>query len=318
MPRRSTGGMTLIAFMVALALGAMLLLLAAELLLASRRSLLWQAAVTQLERAGERGLSLIAAELRMAGFRGGVRDSTLPPDAPGCGANDGWALAPEPAIAFADGAAPEPFLLSDGSVPGCLPRRYLYPGSDLLALKRVATLPSGAGGRALRATQWYLLADPLGRGTFAYLGAAAEPGHFPPGSGQAREWRAGIFYVRNYSIEPGDGVPTLCLERLQGAAMRSECLVEGVERFHVEFHGDSDGDGRADTVLTAPATGELQAATGATIYLQLRTLTALGARGEGRVLDLGRERVVVPPDDPFMHRVFVRTVPLKNLAGGGA
>mgnify|MGYP003564695758 FL=1 len=310
--------MTLVAFMVALALGALLLLLAAELLLASRRSLLWQAAVTQLERSGERGLALVTAELAMAGFLGGVRFVTLPPGAPGCGAADGWALAPFPALALADRGATDEHRLSDGSTPDCLPGRYLQPGSDLLALKRAATLETGAGGRALRDTQWYLLADPTGGGTFDYVDAGAGMGGPASAGQQVREWRSSIYYVRDYSIQPGDGIPTLCVERLQGSAMRSECLVEGVERLHVEFHVDRDADGRADEVLAAPGAAALRQATHATVYLQVRTLASLRAKAESSELRLGRERVVVPAGDPYLHRVFVRTVPLRNLSWSAA
>jgi hypothetical protein len=306
-------GMTLVAFMVALALGALLLLLAVELVLASRQSLRWQAAVTQLERAGERGLSLVAAELRMVGFRGGVRSVPLPAGAPGCGAGDGWALAPVPALAFADRGASTEVVLSDGTTPGCLPLRNLQPDSDLLALKRAAAVETGPGGRAFRATQWYLLAGPLGRGAFAYAGAGAGPGDIPGAGRQVREWQTGIFYVRDYSVDAGDGIPALCVERLQGRAMRSQCLVEGVERLHVEFHCDLDGDGRADVQLVDPAAEDLQRATHATVYLHLRTLVALRASPRPRVLVLGRERVTVPAGNPYLHRVYVRTVPLDNL-----
>lgn len=305
--------MTLIAFMVALTLGALLLLLAVELVLASRQSLRWQAAVTQLERGGERGLSLVASELRMAGFRGGVSSVPLPAGAPDCGAGDGWALAPAPALAFADREGSTDVFLSDGSTPGCLPRRHLQPGSDLLALKRAAVVETGPGGRAFRATQWYLLADPLGRGAFAYAGAGAGPGDIPSAGRQVREWRTGIFYVRDYSVDAGDGIPVLCVERLQGRAMRSQCLVEGVERFHVEFHCDRNGDGRADVLLADPTEQDLQRVTHATVYLHLRTLAALRPLAEARVLVLGRERVSVPAGDPYLHRVYVRTVPLDNL-----
>ena len=313
--------MTLVALMVALGLGALLLLLAAELVVSSRRSLVWQAAVTQLERAGERGLALLAAEVGMAGFRGGVRTAVLPPGAPGCGAGDGWALALQPVLAFADRGAAGEVQLSDGSTPDCLPLRHLQPGSDLLALRRAATLPTGAGGRSLRETQWYLLADELGQGTFRYLGAGAGPGDLPAGGSggvEVREWRNAIFYVRDYSVRPGDGVPALCVERLQGASMRSECLVEGVERLHVAFHVDRDGDGRSEVRIEDPTALDLRRAIGATIYLHVRTLAPLSTAGQARELRLGGERVAISGDDPFLHRVFVRTVRLANTGGGAA
>jgi len=305
--------MTLVAFMVALALGVMLLLLAAEVLVASRRALLWQAAATQLERAGERGLSLLAAELSMAGFLGGAQAAPRPPGAPGCGAADGWALALAPELAFADRGSARSLVLSDGSTPGCLPTGALQSASDLLALRRSVALPTGAAGRRLRETQWYLLVDAQGAGEFRYLGVGARPGDLPADGRQVREWRNAIYYVRDYSVAPGDGVPTLCAELLQGRSMRSQCLVEGVERLHLEFLLDRDGDGEAELRVASPTAAELRRARQAIVYLHVRSLEALRPAPTARELRLGSERVTIPAGDPFLHRVFLRTVPLANL-----
>ena len=219
-------------------------------------------------------------------------------------------------MAFAERGSGDRLQLTDGSMPDCLPVRYLQPGSDLLALRRSATLTTGAGGRALRATQWYLLADELGRGAFLYLDADAGPADLPADGRAVREWRNTIFYVRNYSVNRGDGVPALCAERLQGAAMRSECLVEGVERLQVVFHVDRNGDGRSEVRLENPAAADLRRVTAATIYLHVRTLAPLRVAARARELHLGSERVAIPEDDPFLHRVFVRTVRLANISGG--
>jgi type IV pilus assembly protein PilW len=312
--RRPAAGFTLVAFVIALALGAFLLLLATELVLASRRSLLWQDAAAQLERAGELALDALASELRMAGFRGLVSTAAMPPGAPGCGTADGWALALQPALAFADRGTTATLQLSDGSEARCLPAASLQPGSDLLALRRSAALPSLAGAgsseRFIRDTQWYLAADASGGGEFLYLGAGETV--LPADGREYREWRTAIFYVRDYSVAPADGLPTLCVERLMGAGMRSECLVEGVERLHVEFAVDHDGDGRSDARLAVPTADELSRAVGATIYLQLRSVAALPGVTAPDTLQLGSEHVTLPPDDSHLHRVFVRTVPLSN------
>ena len=310
--------MTLVAFVVALGLGAVLLLLATELVLLTRRSLLWQSALTRLERAGDRALDLLAGELAMAGFRGGVDAAILPPGAPGCGVDDGWALVLRPPLAFADRGARDGLQLTDGTTPACLPTRYLQPGSDLLALRRAATVRTGPGGREPRRTQWYLAADTLGRGEFLYLGSSRASGDLPADGRDVREWHNAIFYVRDYSVTPGDDVPTLCVERLLGARMRSECLVEGVERLHVVFHLDRDRDGYADDAVAEPSAVELLAATRATIYLQVRSLEPLGLPQQARVLQLGSERVAIPADGPFLHRVYLRTVRLRNVNGGAA
>jgi hypothetical protein len=310
-------GMTLLAFLVAMALGAMLLLLAADLVVVSRHSLRWQAAATDLERAGARALGVIEDELRAAGFRAGVDVAAPPPNAPGCGVADGWALALFPALAFADRGADGGYQLSDGSLPDCLPLGSLQTRSDILALRRTALLPSaalpGLSARRVRASQWYLFTEDTGSGDFHYLGNNAGPGDLPSGSRQAWEWRNVIFYVRDYSVSPRDGVPTLCVEQLQGAGMRSQCLVEGIERLHLEFSLDRDGDGAGDDRVLTPTAAELRLALRATVYLHGRSLEALRASRDVQVLDLGGEEVVIPAGDPHLHRVFVRTVPLVNL-----
>lgn len=311
---KRSAGMTLLAFMLALSLGALLLLLAVELLVVSYRSLRWQAATVQLERAGDRALRLLGDELRAAGFRAGARSAPLPPAAPGCGAGDGWALALSPAIAFADRGGSDALTLSDGAFPRCLPTASLQQRSDLLALRRTAFLPSAdrAGARRLRDTQWYLMVDARGAGRFAYLGRNAGASDLGAGGDPAWEWRVSIFFVRSYSVTRGDGVPALCVERLLGARMRSQCLVEGVARMHVEFAIDDDGDGMSDRVLAALRQEELRTATRATVYVHVRTLEALRVRREARVLQLGGETVHIPPGDPYLHRVFVRSVSLDN------
>lgn len=310
--RTRVRGHTLVALLVAGLLGALLLLVVVEVFLACRSALLWQEATARLEAAGGRALTLLGSELRMAGFQGMAQHATAPAGAPDCG-TDGWPLKPTPALAFADRAAHAGVLLSDGSAPGCLPLGDLLPGSDLLATKRTAALPSRGSPphrRRVRETQWYLLVDGAARGRFSYLGPGQ--GASALGDGMPWEWHARIFYVRAHAVVRGDGLPTLCVERLRGAAMRSECLVEGVERLHLEFAVDADGDGSAETRVARPTAEQLAAAPRATIYLLLRSVHSLPGSVAAREFVLGRERVIAAGGPRYLRRVFTLTVPLAN------
>jgi len=309
-------GFSLVSLLIALALGVGLLAAAAELLVTSRTSQRWQAAAAQVEQAGELGLALIERELRAAGFTGGADRVEAMLTGPGCGADDGWALRPYPAVLIADGVGTALPVLNDGTSPVCLPSPYLASDSDLLVYRRAATLPSSGPGladsRAPRATQWYLLTLAAGAGRMVYVENA--PGsHLATLGGVAREWRTGIFYVRDYSSRPGDGVPALCAERLTGRAMRSECLVEGVEQMQVEVLLDRDGDGRVDESDASPTIADMSYATGIQVALVVRSLETLKPRARDLVLPLGSDEVRVPAGDPYLHRVFTRQVPLDNF-----
>lgn len=311
--RRCARGFGLIPLLVGLAIGAGLLLGAGELVVAAQETARWQAAVVGLERAGQRALDFLTSELRAAGFRGGVVSAPAVPDGPGCAAEDGWALQLYPALLFADRGRTDDTTLNDGTVPACLPLDALQAGSDLLVVRRTAQvasgLPSHKPSRRLRETQWYLSGAGMGSGAFIYRDTEFEAGA-APADRPIWEWRTGIFFVRNYSVVAGDNVPALCVERLAGARMRSECLVEGVLRLHAEFL-NSTATSEAVS-LASPTAQELASAQHVTVFLHLRSVRALRSSSKARILRLGRETVTVPAGDPYLHRVFVRTIPLDN------
>jgi Tfp pilus assembly protein PilW len=310
---RFCSGFGLPSLLVGLAIGAGLLLTAGEVIVMARETARWQAAAVDLERAGQRALDILASEVRAAGFRGGVGFAPVVPAGPGCGADDGWALQLSPPLLFADRGTVDNVVLSDGSNPACLPLAALQAGSDLLAVRRTAQLASGdtlaAPARRLRDTQWYLAAGEAEEGAFIYrdtdFGAAVITA-----DSVLWEWRTGIYFVRGYSVSRSDRLPALCVERLAGAGMRSECLVEGVVRLHAEFLIDTESG--EPVSHPSPTPEQLARARYLTLYLHVRSVEALRPSRQERILALGSETVPVPAGDPYLHRVFVRTVPLDN------
>ncbi|GAB3281119.1 PilW family protein [Parahaliea aestuarii] len=315
-------GLSLIELMIAMTLGLLLLSGLILVYLESRRQALLEAEGARLQQSGRYALSLLQHELTMAGFFGGWPEPGLlaaDAGAPGCGGLAGWALAPEPALDLIADIQGEARRSVHGHDLGCLPTGSgaIAQATDVLVIKRSAaqaTLENGAfaaGISAAEASQWYLR---IGHGGAAwrYVG---EGENFPavdraPASGVSYwEVYASIFFIRPWS-QPGDGVPTLCVERLSANSVGPvECLVDGVEDLQLSIGIDSNGDGSAERFTDNPDAVELQRARTARVALLLRSLAPVpGHRrsleeGDGGGLD----------QDGYLRRWFSGTVNLHNL-----
>lgn len=303
-------GFTLLEFMLALLLGSLLVLAMLQAYLSAKSVLRWQYASSSLDVRASHALELLSRELRMSGFLGGVAADavTVPDGAPGCTPGDRWALTPGVLyLAVAESLTPAGRM-------DCIPADSLQADSMLVGIRRAAGAATWGWasvwrGRDAQDTQWYLRATHDGTGQFHWAGEGVP--RAPADTDVAVYWpfHAGIFYVRRYSVTRGDGIPTLCVERLMSNRMRSECLVEGIESLRVEVAIDSDGDGHPDRMTLQPAGGEQ--ATHAHIFLLARSLQAPGAQRLFPEMALGA-RVFRVPDDGHLRRVYQATVPLFN------
>ncbi|TXS91416.1 prepilin-type N-terminal cleavage/methylation domain-containing protein [Parahaliea maris] len=327
--RQRKGGFSLLELMIALALGLLLMSGIVLVYLESRRQSLVEAEGARLQQAGRYALSLLQHELLMAGFYGRLTaTSNIPrnPSAPGCGALTGWSLEPLPAIDLIDDVASSSRLSVHGQALDCLPSGTggIAPGTDVLVIKRTAAEPTLARGElatgvsGAEASQWYLQADEqAGTARWYYV---PDGGDFPAGSNGMGQyfWEAyaAIFFIRPWS-QAGDGVPTLCVERLSANSMGpAECLVEGVEDLQFSFGLDADRDGRAERFSDRPTALELDQATVARVALLIRSLNPVpGIRGGG---EAGRNSGL--DDDGYLRQWFSATVALRNhhpLRGAG-
>ena len=325
-PVRNKGcqcGLSLPGLMIAMALSLLLSLGMVRIYLDNRRLETLAGELALVQDSARLASMLLRREIRMAGlFAGASGTEGLAPVGIGgdCAERD-WALDTGWPLDLVDDFDGE--LLSRAGVRWtCLEAASVVPGSDILALKRSAGQPTlidgrfAAGVSRAEATQWYLRV--AARGAAPGWFYSPRGGRFPAAdrvidSGvEYWEFYARIFYLRSYAVEPGDAIPTLCVEQLSGNRMATDCLVEGVEDMQVEVGVDTDGDGVADRFLSAPGRGELSAARVLRVYLLLRGSQRLGGHRDNRRYRLGG-KLTDPRGDAYHRRVTMLTVWLRNL-----
>jgi type IV pilus assembly protein PilW len=162
-----------------------------------------------------------------------------------------------------------------------------------------------------------------------------------------------MYYVRDYAVTAGDGIPTLVRSELNfvGGALAQQPavpLVEGIEAFRIEFGVDdvsrsgdpvdytdafdwedpndkntatNRGDGLPDgdfircTTATPCTVGDLMNATSAKIYVLARSREASPNYTDTKTYTLGAAGAVGPFNDNFKRHVFTTTVRLTNISG---
>jgi len=162
-----------------------------------------------------------------------------------------------------------------------------------------------------------------------------------------------IYYVRNYSIAPGDGIPTLMrsqFDLVDGVLEHQPAvpLIEGIEGFRVELGVDdlsetgdaidyssavawadpetrttatNRGDGVpddefVDCTTAAPCTAdELTNLTAVKFYILARSREPSQGQTDTKTYALGAATTLGPFNDAFERHVFVTTVRLPNISG---
>ncbi|TCO74861.1 PilW family protein [Chromatocurvus halotolerans] len=316
---KRAGGVTLVELLLSITLAMLLVASVLQVYRIGKAVLRWQVEVARMEESGRHALGLLVRELRMVGFfaREAMPDLPAPVTAaPACGDVPGWALDLHTPLDMLDDFSGGAARFSSGARLACLPESRLVTGADALVIKRSSALPSLTTGREpelrpLRWARWYLVIAAAGSSDMALVDAAGHSSRSMSDGSRWWELHTHIFYLRDYSQEPGDGIPALCDERL-GSTMRSVCLVEGVEGLQAEFAIDADGDGVAESLLRAPGPGQLSAATTAHVHVLIRSLNPVHRLPRAQSLQLGTTAVDLPADR-YLRRVFSATVPLHNL-----
>jgi type IV pilus assembly protein PilW len=166
-----------------------------------------------------------------------------------------------------------------------------------------------------------------------------------------RKFNSSIYYIRNYSLTPGDGIPTLMRSEfdLAGGVLAhqtAQALVEGVEAMQVELGVDNlsktgaavnyasaitwadpatrttpinRGDGAPDgafvrcTTATPCSVDQLANATAVRVHLLVRNLTRTTGYTDTKTYTLGGA-TLGPFNDNFKRHVFTTTVRLVNIS----
>lgn len=270
-------GFSLVELMVALALAGILLLGLAVFFVSSSRSYSEAERVSRQIENGRYASSLIAEEIRHAGFYGEVKNVTLLPTSPAPSS-----LIPLPgaipnpcdtAIANVKAAVPLPIqgVDSPGAAPTCI--TDALAGTDMIVIRRANTTTVTAATADATANGYYTqttnctTASPV----FQIAVSGASPSNFTLTDRDCatvmpvRQYHVYIYYVGTCSVSTGaNGVcqntdaalPTLKRAELTaGGTWNHVPLVEGIENLQFEYGLDTTvpGDGEADTFTAAPA-----------------------------------------------------------------
>ncbi|QFU74835.1 hypothetical protein EY643_03785 [Halioglobus maricola] len=273
---RACSGIGLIELMISLALGALLSLGVAGLIVKAQRHYWHDEQLAQLRDNGRYALNLLRRELSMAGFFGYSLPQELEVDVEASDACYAHLLGPLPSIEHYDDLDQDGVSGALAGVPEpCRRQNYYQPGSDALLIRRVLDSPLRLRGETLKTAM----------DTAVYLQGEGGDARLAVGPGSAAIlWRYSpyLWFVRNYSVVNGDGIPGLCRLRLSpnGARLAPvECLAEGVEMLQLEFALDTNGDMKADQWTSRPTASQLPQALLVRIRLSMRSVLPLSFSG---------------------------------------
>lgn len=310
-----SAGFTLIELIVALALGLTMVSGTIVIFVQNNRSALQDEEISRVLENGRYAIRSLGRELAMSGFWGKFLDiDTVTEHASvavgqdcGDGAGPLWVMELDPLE-----------LLSNVTVASvaanfeCLPSADIQVGTDIFAIKRVAD--GETADAALVNNQMYLRTNGVSAEMFRGGGLGTPP--ILTGTETNWAYMPQVYYIRDYSLDPADGIPSLCRAYLDTSAppdMTNECLVEGIENLQIEFGIDSDEDFVANYFVSAPTAAELSDAVAARLYVLVRSVNALPEYLNDKTYNLGTT-VVAAANDAFYRRVFSTTVVLRNPA----
>ena len=135
-------------------------------------------------------------------------------------------------------------------------------------------------------------------------------------------YRVEIFYIRDHSVNPGDGVPTLVKLELDAGAINVIPMVEGIQDMRLEFGIDGDGDGtpneyrRCDTKTPCTIDQWVNVTTVRTHILAVNLEDTMGYE-DVKVYDMGSgdPRTVGPFKDKRKRSVYAAVITAPNRAG---
>ena len=323
MTRTRQQGMSLAELMIAMVLGLMLTVGIATLFTQTRESFNQDEQIATMQANLRFAIEMVVEDATMAGFWGGLLDPvaitndttlTIGQD---CGPGiDAWAYDLMTPITTIDNASAS----GAHAAFDCITEDEFEAGTDVLGVKRVRGIaiqddpnlcahdfnPTGT-----RTDDTVYLAE---NGIIGVLFAEPKSGTVVvDGCVENREYAPVLYYIRNFSIEAGDGIPTLCRKVMTMGttpAMTTECLVEGIEQMQVEFGIDGDGDGVPERYVSAPSAAQLADTVVVRVHLLARSLRGQQGYTNPKQYLLGN--LDYTPDDNFYRRSATTTIVLRN------
>ncbi len=313
-------GFTLIELMVSLALGSVLVSGIASMYLETRKNMGQDEEMARLQENARYAINFLKHEISSAGFLGGLKESgDLAAEEVGtdCASSD-WVTDVSNVIELANNvsASGNPSTLV-GTALTCITGNDLQATSDILTIKRTADTPTLRDGQLNTAAedlnQWYLRISDFSDYTLTYLESDIPDDEATAGSTvDYWEYYAKIFYLRNYSIDEDDDIPTLCEASLVNSAITHRCLVEGIEDLQFELGIDSDDDFVADQYKSTPAAADFDNAVSVRVHILLRSVNTISDYTNTKSYRLGSKSVDAF-NDAYIRKVFTTTVMLRNF-----
>lgn len=232
--------------------------------------------------------------------------------------------------------------------------------TDVLVVRHAETcVPGIAGCEADTPGKLYLQSSQCTTETTPYVFGATGTATFDltqrdcDTPAEKRRFVSHIYYVRDFAVTAGDGIPTLMRSEfdLSGVALAHQPavpLIEGIDGFRVEFGIDNvsrtgdavnynapidwedptektratnRGDGIPDgnfircTVGTPCTLGQLVNATAIRVYVLARSRERTSGYTDTKTYTLGSSAALGPYNDDFKRHVYSTTVRLPNVAG---
>ncbi|HUH00292.1 MAG TPA: PilW family protein [Gammaproteobacteria bacterium] len=338
-------GVTLIELMIGLGLGILLLFGVGLLFTQNKQSYLQNEAIARLQEEARFAIEELARDLSMAGFIAETVDTTAIfvgattddeaafHNATGATFNCGpTAAARNWFYDFQAGLVESTLLTGDNLATGaaaqalysCIDPAAFQPNTDAIGIKRTSGTPSGFRNDTIPAE----VLAPAGRVYVRENGTRAVfyQSEFPVAGGRAvvqpyRDWEYSpkIYYVRNFGVTAGDGVPTLCRIRLVNDGTggspplhTEECIAQGVEDLQIEYGLDTLDDGSANVYVRGPAVADLPRVVSVRIYLLMRTINEDVGYRDDRTYVLSN-KAAYTPGDRFHRRIYASTIVVQNV-----
>jgi type IV pilus assembly protein PilW len=330
-------GFTLIELMVAVTLG--LIILAALTSFFVRTS----ANRSELERNsrqienGRYAVSALRDDIALAGFYADItQPSTTVWNLPAACVTDpaavptNWGfkadpLAPQlpsPLFVYADGA---------GRPAGCTPN-YLA-GTDVVIVRRLHTETVASTALAGTPNQVFVQISECkddDKNTPFIVDLGKNAANFKlkkvdcATAADVRRYREQLYYVRDYSVTGGDGIPTLVRVELDGdgtgVVSSAVPLVEGIEMLKVDWGVDTDGNGSPDAWKRCDAATPCVAAdwsnvTAAKIFVLSRNLEPTTGYKDDKTYGVGLSGSTTATNDSYKRHVYSAVIALPNRTG---
>jgi type IV pilus assembly protein PilW len=322
-PMRSTTaqrGLTLIEMMVSMTIGLIVTAAITAVFLQSRINATQEENLARTQENARYALNLLRSELLHADFvaelvdgGSGIDTTSTPPPAPSTDCEDSsgnpWLYqiaTPKNRLFYMEDVADAATAQGTYSCVG----NDFKATTDILAVQRLLASPIDSADLPSADNAVYVQSNMNQAKMFHYTGSSSVPAIT-----DGANWRfiARVYYVE----EDADANVALVRENLTAGAtptMVKEVLIDGIERFRIEFGVDPNNDGVADFYTASLTNDDVIHLTTARIFVLARSPKEdKDFPPPSKSYHLGSKTVGPFPNDDYYRRVYTTTVMLRNL-----